>query len=408
MPDKAPEARMSHPERTSIGSRRFFHPARAAGCRPAVVLFAGFLLVVGLWPFNFRATNRARVLADGTGLQFDAPDAPSKRNRGGMVFTPNSLLCRQQGGCSAGALTIAIELSAGGGAGPCVKRIVDFRRGDGGEGFYVGQWKSTLIVRSFGAAPAKGRPYREIGVGGVLTAGQTRRVSVVSGDHGTRIYVDGLLAREDPGVRLLGANESLDGYKAYLGNSPDLSCPWAGRVRRLALFDTAWDATGAPGDPGREPDGLFRCGGDGVFVAACYRFTDVSGGPIPDRSVSGNNLWRPPHLVFEKPFLALSRHRPLSATDIALNLGGFVPLGFLICLCLQKADRRPAWIGLAWALGVGCLLSLTIELTQLWLPGRESSLLDLAMNTAGSVIGGMALLCCNGARRGRAGIASPG
>lgn len=399
---------MSYPERPAAGFRRFCHPRHAAGCRRAAALFAGLLLVAGLWPFNFRAPNRVRVPPDGKGLQFEALDAPSKRNRGGMVFTPSRLACRKKGGCSAGALTIAIELSADGDARSCVKRIVDFRRADGSELFYLGQWKSTLIVRSFSAAPANGRPYREIGVGGVLAVGQTRRVSIVSGDHGTRTYVDGLLAKEDPGIRLLDANESLDGHKAYLGNSPDLSCPWAGRVRSLALFGTAWDSTEAPGRPGREPDGLFRCGGNRAVSSACYRFGDVNGESIPDLSGSGNDLWKPARLVFEKRFLQLSRSQSLSFGEMALNLVGFVPLGFLICLCLYKGDRRPVWICLAWAVGVGCSVSLTIELAQLWLPGRESSLLDLVMNTAGSAIGGIVLVLSGGAERRRAGIASDG
>ena len=380
----------------------------AAWCRLSAVLFGLFLLIVGLWPFNFRATNQVRVLPDGQGLKFDAPDERSQRDRGGMVFTPSPLACRKNGGCTAGALTVAIELRADRDARSCIKRIVDFRRSDGSEVFFLGQWKSSLIVRSFNAPSARGKPYREIGVGGALSAGQTRRVSIVSGNSGTRTYVDGHLAKTDPGIRLLKKDESLYGHKAYLGNSPDLSCPWAGRVQSLALFGKAWDSTEVSERRESEPDGLFRCSGDGVLASACYRFDNVNGESIPDLSVSGNDLWKPAHLVFEKRFLELPSKHVLSVAELTLNLLGFIPLGFLICLCLLKRDRRPTWNYILWAVGAGCSLSLTIELTQIWLPGRESTLLDLAMNTAGSGIGGMVIGLCSGTYRGRERIASDG
>jgi VanZ family protein len=134
----------------------------------------------------------------------------------------------------------------------------------------------------------------------------------------------------------------------------------------------------------------------------------VNGDSIPDLSVSGNDLWKPAHLVFEKRFLERPGDHVLSIAELTLNLLGFIPLGFLICLCLLKSDQRPAWNYILWAVGAGCSLSLTIELAQTWLPGRESTLLDLAMNTAGSGIGGMLIALGSGTHRGRERIASDG
>jgi VanZ family protein len=390
----------------SAGTHSFLRPLSAASSRLSAVLFGLFLLAVGLWPFNPHATNQVRVLPDGKGLKFGAPDEHSKRSLGGMVFTPSPLTCQQRGGCTAGALSIAIELSADSDARSCIKRIVDFRRSDGSEVFFLGQWKSSLIVRSFNTPSAGGKPYREIGVGGVLSAGQTRLVSIVSGINGTRTYVDGHLVKSDPGIRLLKENETLYGHKAYLGNSPELSCAWAGRVQSLALFGKAWDSTELAERRGSEPGGLFRCTGDGGLASACYRFDTVNGETIPDLSVSGNDLRKPAHLVFEKRFLELPDNRSLSISDLTLNLLGFVPLGSLICLCLLKRNRRRKWVCLLWAVGVGCAVSLTIELAQIWLPGRDSSLLDLAANTTGSAIGGIAIALRSGSYSGRQRITS--
>ncbi|NTV84832.1 MAG: VanZ family protein [Bacteroidales bacterium] len=45
------------------------------------------------------------------------------------------------------------------------------------------------------------------------------------------------------------------------------------------------------------------------------------------------------------------------------------------------------------AMIAGFAVSLSIELTQVWLPGRDSSLLDLTANTVGSTIG--AAMACH-------------
>ena len=397
---------MPSQNQSAAGGRGFFGRLSAASCRLSAVLFGLFLLAVGLWPFNPHAINQVSVLPDGKGLKFGNPDDYTKRGLGGMVLTPSPLACRQRGGCTAGALALAIELSADTDATSCVKRIVDFRRSDGSEVFFLGQWKSSLIVRSFNTPSARGKPYREIAVGGVLSSRQTRLVSIVSGIHGTRAYVDGHLAKNDPGIRLLKENETLHGHKAYLGNSPDLSCPWAGRVQSLAFFGNAWDSSELAERREKEPDGLSQCGGAERLASACYRFDNVNGETIPDLSASGNDLQKPEHLVFEKRFLELPVNRFFSISELTLNLLGFVPLGSLICLCLLKTNRRPQWVCLLWAVGVGCAVSLTIETAQVWLPGRDSSLLDLATNTAGSAIGGIAMGLHSGTYSGRKRIMS--
>jgi glycopeptide antibiotics resistance protein len=47
---------------------------------------------------------------------------------------------------------------------------------------------------------------------------------------------------------------------------------------------------------------------------------------------------------------------------------------------------------LLWAIAAGAFLSLVIELTQAWLPGRSSSATDLFCNSLGTVIGALLAL----------------
>jgi hypothetical protein len=354
----------------------------------ACLLFGLCLLAIGLWPFNFRTDNHAVLLPNTDGLKFEAPAERSKKDLGGMVFTPNPLVCSAQSRCEAGALTIEIELKAENELSPCVKRIVEVRRNDGSEAFYLGQWKSHLIVRSFNTPPSKGKPYREIGAGGVLAAGRKILVALVSGPHGTHIHIDGQPVKNYPDVRLLRENETLEGHSVYLGNSPDLSCPWAGTVMGFALFGRAWTSAEvtehkAPGEGGALP-----CRRGRVAAVANYRLDGFAGESIVDLSGSANDLWKPARLVFDKRPLGLPNGHSFSGSDVTLNLLGFVPFGFLVCLRLLSMGKFSPRGCLFFAATLGFAVSLAIELTQVWLPGRDSSLLDLTANTVGSAIGG--------------------
>ncbi|RPJ76779.1 MAG: VanZ family protein [Desulfobacteraceae bacterium] len=355
------------------------------------LLFCAGLLAAGLWPFNFRVENNARLAPDAGGLHFEAPASRSKSDLGGMVFTPTPIGCRPQDRCEPGRLTLAIRLRAANESNTGLKRIVELHRPGGGAAFYLAQWKSALIVRVFDAAPGDRRPYREMGIGGALAAGRTSLVPILSGPQGTDFFLDGRPAKSYPAMRLLRDDETLEGLMLYLGNSPDLSGPWSGQVAGLALFGSV----GGPGagfhDPGSAGERLLRCEGGPPAALACFRFDRREGAAAADLSGSGNHLRIPAQLVFDKRLLGLPDGRYFSRSDLAVNIAGFVPFGFLVCLRLLLGGRCPLRAGILIAVAAGVAVSLVIETTQVWLPGRDSSLLDLGANALGAALG--ALLC---------------
>lgn len=75
--------------------------------------------------------------------------------------------------------------------------------------------------------------------------------------------------------------------------------------------------------------------------------------------------------------------------DVALNLLLYVPLGMTALLAARRHSRAAALIG-AVALGAG--LSFAVELTQVYVPGRVCSLLDLACNFLGTIAGAFTAL----------------
>jgi len=71
--------------------------------------------------------------------------------------------------------------------------------------------------------------------------------------------------------------------------------------------------------------------------------------------------------------------------EVAANLVGYAPLGFLLALALRRSGGgRSTWL-VAW--GLAAMLSLCVETTQSYLPMRVPSNLDLALNTTGAGFG---------------------
>ncbi|MBN8486978.1 MAG: VanZ family protein [Burkholderiales bacterium] len=74
--------------------------------------------------------------------------------------------------------------------------------------------------------------------------------------------------------------------------------------------------------------------------------------------------------------------------DIWANLLGYAPLGALLVLAHRGRGGAPT--GSVWLAAAGCAtLSYAMEMAQHLIPGRYPSLLDLALNSAGGLLGGL-------------------
>jgi glycopeptide antibiotics resistance protein len=99
------------------------------------------------------------------------------------------------------------------------------------------------------------------------------------------------------------------------------------------------------------------------------------------------------HFLFSPQEWRLGLH---DKEDLLLNIAGFVPFGFVLAALLRRRFGRGSTFILASFTGM--LLSLLIETQQAWMPSRTSSLLDLILNTAGTVVGAICLLLLFGAQ----------
>lgn len=66
--------------------------------------------------------------------------------------------------------------------------------------------------------------------------------------------------------------------------------------------------------------------------------------------------------------------------EFLANVALFVPFGLLMS---AAAPKWPPWA----VIGLGCLVSITIELVQLGIPSRFATVSDVIANTAGAAIG---------------------
>ncbi len=80
--------------------------------------------------------------------------------------------------------------------------------------------------------------------------------------------------------------------------------------------------------------------------------------------------------------------------DIASNLAGYLPLGFLVYLAAWRRSLS-ALLAMLAAVAAGALLSGTMEVVQNLLPRRVPSLLDAALNVCGAAIGAALAVCCD-------------
>jgi glycopeptide antibiotics resistance protein len=77
-------------------------------------------------------------------------------------------------------------------------------------------------------------------------------------------------------------------------------------------------------------------------------------------------------------------------SDVIINLVGFIPLGFFMSLFLSKVAGIHFWkTNLLLTITICFIISLCIELIQVYLPTRSSQLSDLFLNTLGGGLGAL-------------------
>jgi len=237
-----------------------------------------------------------------------------------------------------------------------------------------------------------------IHVENVLHQGMAAFVTLTASARGTAIYVDGALVGSSSQFGL--SSRDFTG-QLVVGNSPVANDSWSGDLRGLAIYDreltsteviehfNSWTINERPANS--EEEGL----------ASLYLFDERAGSVIHNRAGSAPNLYIPDHYLIvrqkllEVPwkeghegYLTAIRHpHGRSYFKDLINIGGFIPFGFVICAYFSSAlhlkGARLITILLGFTVG------LTIEVLQGFIPTRDSGMTDIITNTIGTAIGAM-------------------
>ena len=171
---------------------------------------------------------------------------------------------------------------------------------------------------------------RTLGVEGALIKEKTQRLTIVSNQEATNIYLEGKLANRFQGTSLIGENESIRGYSVVLGNSRTVKSSWTGSISGLRLYDRGLvegEITKGPVE-GKNPPEVRDEG-----LIAAFAFDKAQATSMPDLSGNENSLEVPERVTFTNSILAWPDLNVLKKgslrSDIIVNALGFVPFGVL-------------------------------------------------------------------------------
>lgn len=358
-----------------------------------IVVIIG-LFIVGLWPFDFSPKNRASWVSDGKGLYFDGEMNSWKFSVGGIAYLSSLSGIEHNPPPENGTFTVKIYLHPEKEVTSGIPHILSFVEKSGKDVLYLGQWKQSLIVRWFESEQPGRRRFREIGVYEGLLIDKARWLTVVSDQAGTTVYVDDGIEEYFDGKSLLAEGSSIRDYNVVLGNSPQADRPWTGTIHSLALYERSLDKEKVSGDWTHSKDSLTdaEIALDGLICA--FNFAGEEGARDFDLSGNGNVLVVPKQIAFKGRMLEWTyrffRSKGPMIKDIAINVFGFIPLGFLLLLWFRGTQRWNRRYSYLVVILIGGLISLGIEMAQAFIPVRVSSLADLLCNLAGTVLGIMA------------------
>ncbi len=346
----------------------------------------GAVLHAGLRPYGFFVSNQVSWSQGAAGLRFAGQ---------GVAATSESFGWHASG--RAAPLSIEVWLRRGasvpgdGGIVLAVDDAASFAP------LLLAQWKSSLYFR-FRALQDGALIERTLSLKrDDFPEEELRFVALTSGEGGSRAYVEAVEMEDAALSHPVAPAGTLLSGRLVLGSRLRAGRSWVGQIEGLALYRRTLSAEEISSHAAiaRERSVGALAGAPGLF--ALYAFGDGSGQRASDLAGGAGDLvipgfYRPLTLSF-LPLRPAIYGPQVSSGDVIANFAGFVPVGLLLVCALRRWTTRASRAALFWTatcLGLG--LSLTIETTQAFLPGRVSSAGDAALNAAGTALGALLAL----------------
>ena len=324
------------------------------------------LLLAGLWPLDFFPKNNVRWLPDHEALRF---------GRYGIASSPKPVAVPGETLDFRNPIFFGLKIRPLGEPGNSIPRILSICDDHFRELFFVGQWKSHLIIRLANVQGSSSRFYRETGVDNLFRKNESMMLGIYSDNSGLSIFANGKLVLSKAGYSLSRLSGLRTQALLLLGNSPTGESPWKGDLLGLSIHQD----TGRTENPNgnvmiyaqseKESGAFLRTGGKiplEFFIPSTYR------------SIKKTVLFPP----WKEPNYNHSFWK-----DVFVNILGFIPFGFFFYAWLRKPSTGKDFSTVLLVALLGAGISLAIELLQVFLPTRDSSLTDVINNILGTCAG---------------------
>jgi VanZ like family/Concanavalin A-like lectin/glucanases superfamily len=342
----------------------------------ACILVISTLFTAGLFPFNAFPRNQVTWLPTGKGLQFGDH---------GVVFAKGPLKPARPKRDSSCTLSIRLQPdSAWRGASGTLLGIYT---PENQSQFRLMQWRDVLMMRRDYRDAENHSKTMQVDLDHAFLADEPVSFTITSGSGGSVLYRNGTRAA---GITRLGLSCEDFASQLVLGDSAVIDNAWPGNILDLSIYDgelTPQEIAGKYASWHRNQT-VQESGGD-QHVVARYAFSDGSGQIVHGEPRSAPDLYIPK--MFKVPHKKMlmwpweeSRDK-LELRDLLINIFGFVPLGFVFVAYLSW-NRNVSHAAIVTIL-CGAAISLTIEILQEYIPGRDSGILDVFTNTLGTFLG---------------------
>jgi uncharacterized membrane protein len=353
-----------------------------------IVCIVTFLF--GLWPLNFFPENRVRWLDQQDGIQFYKRGLLTQRASGGVVYSLSPVDVRTETQLFV-PTTIELYVKWHEKKENGLAHILSLHDGYPRSSLVIGQWRNYLVVRSRDNQNAARDTYRKVGLSEGIDTNEKILFTIASGHERTEIYVNGTLSRSYDVRSLIGV-EHFSGY-LNLGNSSIGHNAWVGNLYSLAFYDKflnsdqiqqnyeLWMNTSVNKPVALEPKPMIL-----------YTFAERTGYCVHNQMSNSNHLTIPSRFRALRSDIVVWFWRDMewdkaALKDIVVNILGFVPFALCILIFLTKSKNLSFKNAAFLTVLTGVILSLIIETSQIALPTRTPSSLDLLCNTAGAVLG---------------------
>jgi hypothetical protein len=251
------------------------------------------------------------------------------------------------------------------------------------------QWRDFLLIRKDYRDAKNQFKTTEVDLERAFVTPEPVSFTITSGPAGSVAYRNGIRAASATRTGLSCADFA---GQLILGDSAIMDNAWRGNILDLAIYDRELSPQEiASKFGGWNGNQTVQEAGVDQHIVAQYAFTEGRGRHVHGQPGSAPDLYIPE--IFKVPHKKMlmwpweESPDKLDLRDIAINVLGFVPFGFLFLayLTLYRHLKHPA---IATVL-CGAAISLTIEILQEYIPGRDSGLLDVINNTFGTFLGAL-------------------